>query len=163
MEEQSRKMTAHFQFKYEPIKLGIKWLLCVWNSPYYDRTWQTKIMSFVCKIMTSPDSWNSTLQELRSEIWKNKSLLLGKHVPPPSIQWIANRLNHELHWNKQVGTVEPQMRNHPEVILERKEFALWLLNLSEIDRMRLIWEDEHSVNFWTVSKSARSPLGLEQA
>jgi hypothetical protein len=101
------------------------------NNEYYDTK---KIMKFVCGYLSNSTTSNSTLEEIRYEIWKKRKYLLNGSTPP-STSWLDRKLKEAL-WTWKVAAVEPYQRNAPEVILERKNFILWLQNLNEIDAQR---------------------------
>jgi hypothetical protein len=104
------------------------------KAEYYD---SKIIMRFVCEFLSNNNNSNTTLEEIRYEIWKKKKYLLFGS-PPPSTSWLDRKLREAL-WTWKVSTVEPQLRNSPEVILERQQFVFWLQNLSVIDAQRHVF------------------------
>lgn len=117
------------------------------------------IMDFVCNFLSKSSYSNFILADIQALIWQKRSLLLKGCDTPPSIDWIARQLRFQLHWTRKRATIEPQKRNNPEIIMERRNFVLWLSNLSHEDAQRLVWQDEHGVNYWTISNYGWSPKG----
>jgi transposase len=127
------------------------------HSSYFN---SVRIMKFVTNTLMNPKSSSLTLEELRALIWKNRKMLLPENCSrPPSTSWIEKKLRFEVGWSKKKSSIEPYRRNYPPVLNERNRFVNWLEHLSTVDRKRLIWQDEHGVNFWTFLSRAWAPVG----
>lgn len=94
-----------------------------------------KIMKFVSCLLSDTTASNFSLSEIRREIAK-RSTLLSPGLKAPSIDWIGRHLRCELHWTRKVATIEPHRRNCDKILLERREFVLWLESLSKDDARR---------------------------
>ena len=105
-----------------------------------------------------------TLQELAEEIWKNKKFLLGKHIShAPSLSWLYNVLKEPVYHYKpitlKVASYDPTRRNSIEVLQQHYDFVQWFHHLSLDDKLRIVWVDEHPLNFFTLKKCGRSFQG----
>jgi len=106
---------------------------------------------------------NSTLEEMKENIWENRDVLLEPSCTAPSISWICNLLKQSLFDSKpitlKIASIDPMKRNSEETLQSRKQFVQWYNSLSDIDVKRLVWVDEHGFNFYTVKHRAWSRQG----
>lgn len=125
-----------------------------------------KIAKFLDDYLSDTANSNSTLEEMKEEIWENRSELLSPTTPhPPSVSWICKLLSESLFDSKKITlksvSVDPIRRNCDEVIQKRIEFVSWYNTLTDDDKRCIVWVDEHGFNLWSVRKKGRSKQGLK--
>jgi len=123
-----------------------------------------KIAQFVFQYLSDPCHSNSTLEQIQHKIWTNRNLLLNENITqPPSISWISKLLSSKLFHSKPItlkfASYEPQIRNSPQVIEERFQFANMIQQLSDTEVKCILFLDEHGYNLFTVRHRARSVQG----
>jgi len=103
-----------------------------------------------------------TLLQIQSEIWAKKEKLLNSPTPP-SISWIHSVLHEKIYDGKKItlkiASLDPKKRNDLETLVQRHLFVQWYDKISELDKMRIVWVDEHGFNFHTVRNYARAIQG----
>lgn len=113
---------------------------------------------WLCTFLSYPTNSNSTLQEIRQQMWEDRAKLKLSHLP--STSYIHNLLHTKLFSSKKFtlkqATLSPVIRNSATVVLERKKFVEWI---EKQDKDQIVWIDEHGFNFWTVRHKARSIQG----